>query len=134
MRYRVLVTTAYRYAKPGDYLCPDHGLIEPHRGIVPACPICLIWAFRAVGDADNLRWTYDQPTHCAAGHKLQPGKMLLGWSPCLCAAGGGHNSWTCRADIDGRECGDRQVWPPCTAVEGERFRPGWRHRGHEPER
>lgn len=128
-----VVTTAYRYAKPGDYLCSEHGLITPHRGVVPACPECMRWAFRATGTAEDLRWTYDQPTHCPAGHPLVPGKMLLAWYPCLCAGTGGHNTWTCEAAVDGRRCGGLLTWPPCTAADGEHFTPGWRHRGGEPD-
>lgn len=122
------MTTAYRYAKPGDYLCDVHGLIRPHHDVVPACPTCMRWAFRATGTAEDLRWTYEQPARCPDGHPLLPGKMLVAWYPCLCAGTGGHNTWTCRAELDGRECGGMLTWPPCSG-EGERFQPGWRQGG-----
>lgn len=40
----------------------------------------------------------DAPTHCPFGHKLAPGRVLVGWSPCDCAgaAFGGHRTFRCR--------------------------------------
>lgn len=51
------------------------------------------------------------PEVCEAGHRLGPGRMLVGWLPCGCTPGFlGHRSVTCL------ECG--VVW----------YRPG-----HQPE-
>jgi hypothetical protein len=39
------------------------------------------------------------PWACAAGHRLGPGRVLVGWLGCTCAGGYGHRTWLCR------ECG-----------------------------
>lgn len=37
------------------------------------------------------------PIMCATGHRLRPGRLLIGWLPCSCAAGrGGHRTWQCK--------------------------------------
>ncbi|WUI02120.1 hypothetical protein OHR68_10020 [Spirillospora sp. NBC_00431] len=40
------------------------------------------------------------PATCPNGHKLQPGRVLVGWSPCTCeaawAAHKGHRTTQCR--------------------------------------
>lgn len=33
-------------------------------------------------------WFY--PLSCAAGHEWRPGKVVVGWTPCMCAGTMGH--------------------------------------------
>jgi hypothetical protein len=41
------------------------------------------------------RWMVRQPTHCPRGHRLTPGRTLVGHQPCGCAQRGGHITWAC---------------------------------------
>lgn len=46
------------------------------------------------------------PATCAAGHRLGPGRVLVGWLGCTCAPGHyGHRTWLCR------ECGHTTYEP-----------------------
>ncbi len=52
-------------------------------------------------------WIVRAPTHCTAGHKLRPGRVLVGHVPCSCSQRGGHTTWAC-------ECGAVVYAPPLT--------------------
>ncbi len=54
------------------------------------------------------------PEFCPAGHRLVPGRMLVGWQPCGCSAIGGHRDIECLELVGGRECGQRWERPECT--------------------
>ena len=41
------------------------------------------------------KWITHPPTHCAKGHTLGPGEVLVGHQARL-GHGGGHTTWTCR--------------------------------------
>lgn len=38
-------------------------------------------------------WMQLAPTHCPAGHRLIPGRMIVSYRPC--ATHSGHRTWTC---------------------------------------
>jgi hypothetical protein len=56
----------------------------------------------------------DGEQHCPRGHRLTPGRALIGHQPCSCP--GGHTSWACR------ECGAMVYAPPigprCRVLHG----------------
>lgn len=52
-------------------------------------------------------WAEPSPTHCPAGHRLGPGRVLVGKIACT-AVGGNHRTHYCR------QCGAVVMWPPST--------------------
>ena len=48
------------------------------------------------------RWMIRPPQHCPRGHRLSPGRVLVGHRVCSC---GGHTTWTC-------DCGAVVYAPP----------------------
>ncbi|WP_131827624.1 hypothetical protein [Mycolicibacterium fortuitum] len=38
-------------------------------------------------------WMRLVPTHCPAGHRFVPGRMIVGYRPC--GVHGGHRTWAC---------------------------------------
>ncbi|MDT7719826.1 MAG: hypothetical protein QOE94_837 [Mycobacterium sp.] len=54
------------------------------------------------------RWMVRPPTHCPRGHRLQPGRVLVGHAPCGCGRRGGHMTWAC-------DCGVVVYAPPLSA-------------------
>ncbi|RFZ63195.1 hypothetical protein DE4576_04836 [Mycobacterium marinum] len=44
-------------------------------------------------------WMVRAPTHCTAGHKLTPGRMVVGHVPCSCGQRGGHTTWACECGV-----------------------------------
>lgn len=56
------------------------------------------------------RWMTLAPKHCANGHRLTGGRVLVGHAPCSCDHRGGHTTWACR------EC-DTVVYAPPLAAE-----------------
>jgi hypothetical protein len=62
------------------------------------------------------RWMTRPPTHCPRGHRLQPGRVLVGHKVCSCR--GGHTSWTC-------ECGAAIFAPPLSADCRVLVGPAW---------
>lgn len=98
--------------KPGDLVCPEHGIItDPLRQVVPACPACLRSLTEAVTVKGTLVHRELAPERCPNGHALRRAGMAIAHRGCLCAAGGGHTVWTCT------ECRDEQMWPPHTPVD-----------------
>ena len=60
---------------------------------------------RAVGElvrCTDGRWMIRPPHHCPRGHRLSPGRVLVGHRVCSC---GGHTTWTC-------DCGGVVYAPP----------------------
>jgi len=47
------------------------------------------------------------PQHCPRGHRLTPGRVLVGHVPCSCR--GAHTMWTC-------ECGAVVYAPPLSVA------------------
>lgn len=110
--------------QPGDWVCFDHGVIQPVVQVVPCCP-CGRLTLKAVIEDGKLAYGPGRPSHCTKGHPLLPGKVLLGYRGCLCNAGGGHHTWLCRTDVGGVECGDIQEAPPHDiAASAPYFGPG----------
>ncbi|MDQ0371638.1 hypothetical protein [Catenuloplanes indicus] len=117
--------------RAGQWWCNTHGAVTPHRGgVVPACPACGIAVLQAVNDGAKLVYREPAPERCAGieKHPLRPGRVLLGWTACLCNPNGGHRSWQCA------ECDDVQIWPPHSIVDDKPyFGPGhndaWRSTG-----
>jgi hypothetical protein len=99
------------HVRTGQHVCPEHGLVDPYRSLVAACPECLQQTHVASRGKDGqVSWHTEQPSHCAGPdrHRLAPGKVLLGHIPCRCTLAGGHRTWTCLEP----GCGDEQMWPP----------------------
>jgi hypothetical protein len=62
----------------------------------------------AVGDLVRStagQWMVRPPQHCPSGHKLAPGRVLVGHVPCGCRRRSGHMTWAC-------ECGATVHAPP----------------------
>jgi hypothetical protein len=62
-------------------------------------------AMPAVGElvrCTDGRWMIRPPQHCPRGHRLSPGRVLVGHRVCSC---GGHTTWTC-------DCGAVVYAPP----------------------
>ncbi|MEV4155386.1 hypothetical protein AB0J48_20385 [Nocardia salmonicida] len=53
------------------------------------------------------RWAEPSPMHCPAGHRLGPGRVLVGKVACA-AVGGSHRTHACRT------CNAVVMWPPAT--------------------
>lgn len=45
--------------------------------------------------ATDGRWIVYPPKQCGCGHRLEPGKMTVGFQPCGGEDPGGHLSWCC---------------------------------------
>jgi hypothetical protein len=63
------------------------------------------WVMPAVGELvrrTDGRWMIRPPQHCPRGHRLSPGRVLVGHRVCSC---GGHTTWTC-------DCGAMVYAPP----------------------
>jgi hypothetical protein len=66
----------------------------------------------AVGDlvrGTDDQWMVRPPQHCPSGHKLAPGRVLVGHVPCGCGRRGGHMTWSC-------ECGATVYAPPLSVA------------------
>ena len=97
------------HARPGQYACPVHGLVQPAARVVPACPDCGRAAHVAVaGPGRTVVWREPAPEECAGTdrHPLGPGQVSLGTTACSCSPTGIHRTWTCQV------CGNVQEWPP----------------------
>jgi hypothetical protein len=53
------------------------------------------------------------PATCPNGHRLGPGRVLVGWQACDC---GGHRTWACR-ECDGVVYGP-EVGAACSVLNG----------------
>jgi hypothetical protein len=97
-------------AKPGQYACPEHGIVEPKREIVPACPApgCPRAVHLAVKSKLGVVWQEPRPDTCGCPgrHRIGPGHVSLGARACTCTTAGAHRTWTAWA------CGTVQQWPP----------------------
>src|ERR1700758_1858954 len=60
-------------------------------------------------------WMTRPPRNCPAGHRLEPGRMLVGHQPCSTCRGG-HTTWTCL------DCRGMAYGPPLTAGCGQSTR------------
>ncbi|MCX5066677.1 hypothetical protein OOJ91_12385 [Micromonospora lupini] len=112
-------------ARPGQYACPVHGIVQPWQQLVPACRDCGRAAHRAVLDPTLkvVVWQEAIPQTCAGAdrHPLKPGRVALGTAACSCSPSGLHRTWTCGV------CGDVQQWPPHSDVDAAPyFGPGAR--------
>jgi hypothetical protein len=54
-------------------------------------------------------WMVRPPQRCPRGHRLAPGRTLVGRQPCNCGEHGGHMTWT-------SECGATVYAPPLSAA------------------
>jgi hypothetical protein len=63
------------------------------------------------------KWITWPPTHCARGHRLGPGRMLVGHVGCRAEDRGGHTVWHCLEcpNTEPPVCG-RPLGPNCTAL------------------
>ena len=107
--------------RAGQWVCPEHGVVEPWQQVVPACRDCLRDVHLAVRtDNGYIVYQAQDPTHCAGPerHPLGLKQMQRGWASCRCTALGGHHTWTCRA------CGDQQTWPPHSVVDSQPYSGG----------
>lgn len=61
------------------------------------------------------RWVSWSPSHCPAGHRLGPGKVVIGWYTCHCRGGSGHAVYHCtHGDQDPATwCGQVVLVPSC---------------------
>src|SRR5438046_1700325 len=58
-------------------------------------------------------WAESRPSHCPAGHRLQPNQVLIGWLSCQCPYPAlGHRTWLCLYIVDDCECGLIIYRPP----------------------
>ena len=100
--------------RPGQWVCPEHGAVQPWRQLVPACPDCLRDLHQAVLTSTGaLVYQAQDSARCAGSeqHSLAAGQVRRSWSSCRCTALGGHHTWACRT------CGNRQSWPPHSVVD-----------------
>lgn len=70
-----------------------------------------MWARPAMSDrvdtVPSMLWTEDAPTHCPNGHRLGPGRVLVGWmAPRAGTLEQGYRTHECR------ECGAVTKWEP----------------------
>jgi hypothetical protein len=116
--------------RPGQYVCPEHGVVRPWRQIVPACRDCGRAVHLAVDSEIGVAYQEPAPTHCAGHdrHTFGPKLVSLGTAACSCSPTGLHRTWTCR------RCGDVQMWPPHNDVDtAPYFGPGSGVRERTPE-
>jgi hypothetical protein len=67
---------------------------DPYAGLVP------------VHRRGMTVWAERRPSHCPAGHRLGPGRVLIGWLGCRCPYPAlGHRTWLCCYIVNDRKCG-----------------------------
>jgi len=104
--------------RDGDLVCTVHGRVTAEQAPIgiPICPHCHQAVLRTRRDQLAVRgFSEPTPATCPAGHRLDPGRVSVGWSSCSCAAAlpgpGGHRTWGCASCAEQGEV-PPVTWPP----------------------
>jgi hypothetical protein len=76
--------------------------IDPNRCTIPQMPDLV-----PIQQRGQTVFAERRPSHCSAGHRLAPGRVIVAWYGCSCSypAASGHRTYLCQTLVDGRECG-----------------------------
>jgi len=103
----------------GDLVCVVHGRVAAEQAPIgiPVCPRCRQGVLVAHRDREGVLHEFAEPAPatCPVGHRLDPGRVSVGWNSCSCAAAlpgpGGHRTWGCTSCAEQGET-TTILWPP----------------------